>query len=211
MKRGRFIAIEGIEGTGKSTHTAYLADWLAKQGQQVVTAREPGGTPLGERLRAILLDPGMDSMPPLAEVLLMFAARSALIKEVIAPALQHGAWVLCDRFVESSYAYQAYGRGIPIEHVQTLDRQIVDVLRPDLTVVLDAPPELGLSRKAGPGNRDRFEQESLQFFERVRSGYLHRARAGGSRYRIVDASVPLEEVRRELAQALRPFVKDTAP
>ncbi len=210
MKRGRFIAMEGIEGTGKSTHTAYLAGWLAQQGQQVVTAREPGGTPLGERLRAILLDPGLGSMPPLAEALLMFAARSASIKEVILPALERGAWVVCDRFVESSYAYQAYGRGIPIEHVQTLDRQIVGARRPDLTVVLDAPPELGLSRKADSGNRDRFEQESLQFFERARSGYLQRARAGGARFRIVDASRPLEEVRRELARIASQLLEDAS-
>ena len=210
MKPGRFIVLEGIEGTGKSTHTAYLADWLKNRGRQVVTAREPGGTPLGERLRTILLDPAVSSMPPLAEVLLMFAARSASIREVILPALERGAWVVCDRFVESSYAYQAYGRGVPIEQVQALDRQIVGELRPDLTVVLDAPPELGLSRKAGPGTRDRFEQEGLKFFEQVRSGYLRRAEAGGNRFLVVDASRPLEVVRKELVHAVSQLLEETS-
>ncbi|MCY4166437.1 MAG: dTMP kinase [Gammaproteobacteria bacterium] len=198
----RFIVLEGIEGTGKSTHAAYLADWLAKQGQPAVAAREPGGTPLGERLRTLLLDPGISPMPPQAEALLMFAARSASISEVILPALASGAWVVCDRFVESSYAYQAYGRGVPIEQVRALDRQIVGKLRPDLTVILDAPPELGLARKAGPEKKDRFEQESLKFFERVRQGYLQRAREGGGRYIVVDASRELAEVRKDLVTAI---------
>ena len=120
----------------------------------------------------LLLDPGTRSMPPQAELLLMFAARAASINEVIRPALERGAWVVCDRFVESSYAYQAYGRGVPLEHVRALDRQVVGQLRPSLTIVLDAPPELGLSRKAAPGSKDRFERENLKFFERVRAGYL---------------------------------------
>lgn len=208
MKPGRFIVLEGIEGTGKSTHTDFLADWLAQEGHAVVTAREPGGTPLGERLRAMLLDPGVSSMPPHAELLLMFAARSASIREVILPALERGAWVVCDRFVESSYAYQAHGRGVPVEHVQMLERCIVGDLKPDLTIVLDAPPELGLSRKAGPGNRDRFERESLEFFGRVRSGYLQRAEAGGNRCLVVDASRPLGEVRGELVQAASQILEE---
>jgi len=206
----RFIVLEGVEGTGKSTHAAYLADWLAKQGRPAVTAREPGGTPLGERLRALLLDPGISPMPPQAEVLLMFAARSASISEVILPALESGAWVVCDRFVESSYAYQAYGRGVPIEHVRALDRQIVGKLRPDLTMILDAPPEVGLARKAGPGKRDRFEQESLKFFERVREGYLHRAEAGADRCIVVDASRELAEVRKDLVAAVSQFLEEKA-
>ena len=206
----RFIVLEGIEGTGKSTHAAHLADWLTRKGRQVVTVREPGGTPLGERLRALLLDPGVGSMSPQAEVLLMFAARSASIQQVILPALERGAWVVCDRFVESSYAYQAYGRGVPIEHVRSLDRQIVGELKPDLTVILDAPPELGLSRKAGPESRDRFEQESLKFFERVRRGYLERARAGGERCLVVDASRALAEVRKDLLKAVSELVGDEA-
>ena len=207
MKPGRFIVLEGIEGTGKSTHAAFLADWLEEQGRQAVSAREPGGTALGERLRDLLLDPGVSPMPPEAELLLMFAARSASIREVIRPALQRGAWVVCDRFVESSYAYQAYGRGVPVEQVRTLDRQIVGELRPDLTIVLDAPPELGLSRKAAPGSKDRFERESLKFFGRVRAGYLERAAAGGDGFLVVDASRPLAEVQSGLLQALTPLLK----
>ena len=207
MSLGRFIVLEGIEGTGKSTHTAFLAGWLAEQGQRVVSAREPGGTALGERLRDLLLDPGVGPMPAEAELLLMFAARSASIREVILPALERGAWVVCDRFVESSYAYQAYGRGVPFEHVRTLDRQIVGELRPDLTIVLDAPTELGLARKAAPGSKDRFERESLKFFERVRAGYLERAAAGGGSYLVVDASRPLAEVQGELLQAVIPLLE----
>lgn len=204
----RFIVLEGIEGTGKSTHAEYLADWLTQQGWPVVTAREPGGTPLGERLRALLLDPGISPMPPQAEALLMFAARSASIREVIGPALARGAWVVSDRFVESSYAYQAYGRGVPIKHVRALDQQIVGALRPDLTVVLDAPSELGLARKTGLETRDRFEQESLEFFERVRQGYLRRARAGGNRCLVIDASRELTEVRADLVAAVSQFLED---
>ncbi len=203
MKVGRFIVLEGMEGTGKSTHAAYLADWLKQSGHEVVAAREPGGTALGERLRAILLDPGIAAMPPQAELLLMFAARSAAIREVIAPALERGAWVVCDRFVDSSYAYQAYGRGLPVAQVQVLDEWIVGKCKPDLTVVLDAPPELGLKRKSAPGDKDRFEREDLEFFERVRSGYLQRAAAGGARYLVVDAARPLADVRSALLAAVR--------
>lgn len=207
MNLGRFIVLEGIEGTGKSTHTAFLTQWLAEQGQRAVAAREPGGTALGERLRELLLDPGVRSMQPEAELLLMFAARSASIREVIRPALERGAWVVCDRFVESSYAYQAYGRGVPVEHVRALDQQVVGELRPDLTIILDAPPELGLSRKAAPGSKDRFERESLKFFERVRAGYLERAAAGGGRCLVVDASRPLADVQSELVQAVTPLLE----
>ena len=203
MSRGRFIVLEGIEGAGKSTHTAFLAEWLKEQGIAVVAAREPGGTPLGERLREILLDPEVTAMPPLAELLLMFAARSASLKEVILPALGNGSWVICDRFVDSSYAYQSYGRGVPLEYVRALEEQVLVGLRPDLTILLDAPVHLGLSRKGDPQGGDRFERESLEFFERVRGGYLERAALGGDGYRIVDASKSLEEVRTDLKEAVR--------
>ena len=139
MSRGRFVVLEGIEGAGKSTHTAFLAGWLRERGIAVVAAREPGGTALGERLRGILLDPEVTGMPPLAELLLMFAARSASLKEVILPALDNGSWVICDRFVDSSYAYQAYGRGVPLSYVEALEEQVLGGLRPDLTVLLDTP------------------------------------------------------------------------
>ncbi len=150
MGRGRFVVLEGIEGAGKSTHSAFLAGWLREQGIAVVAAREPGGTALGERLRAILLDPEVTGMPPLAELLLMFAARSASLKEVIRPALAAGSWVICDRFVDSSYAYQSRGRGIPPEYVEALERQVLDGLRPDLTILLDAPVSVGGSPKGKP-------------------------------------------------------------
>ena len=203
MGRGRFIVLEGIEGAGKSTHAAFLADWLKGRGVPVTTAREPGGTALGERLRAVLLDPEAPAMPAQAELLLMFAARSASLAEIIVPALDKGSWVICDRFVDSSYAYQAYGRGIPVAHVQALEEQVLGGLRPDMTILLDAPVELGLSRKAGPQGSDRFERESREFFERVRTGYLERAAAGEGRYRIVDASNTLETVRKNLRGAVR--------
>lgn len=205
MSRGRFIVLEGIEGAGKSTHAAFLADWLKGRGIPVTAAREPGGTALGERLRAILLDPEIPAMPPRAELLLMFAARSASLAEIIIPALDEGSWVICDRFVDSSYAYQAYGRGIPMAHVEALDKQVLGGLHPDLTILLDAPVDLGLSRKAGPRDSDRFERENREFFERVRRGYLERAGAGGASYRIVDASDTLEAVRNNLKEAVREF------
>ena len=203
MSRGYFVVLEGIEGTGKSTHTAFLAAWLKEQGVSVVAAREPGGTALGERLRDILLDPEVTAMPPQAELLLMFAARSASLREVIRPAIDAGSWIVCDRFVDSSYAYQSYGRGVAPEHVETLERQVLGDLRPDLTILLDAPVPLGLSRKAGPDGGDRFERENREFFERVRTGYLERARVGGDRYRIVDASQSLPKVQTELKDAVR--------
>lgn len=203
MSRGYFVVLEGIEGAGKSTHTAFLAAWLRERGIEVVTAREPGGTPLGERLRDILLDPEVTGMPPQAELLLMFAARSASLREVIRPALDAGSWIVCDRFVDSSYAYQSYGRGVPLQHVEALERRVLGDLRPDLTIILDAPVRLGLSRKAGPDSGDRFEQESRAFFDRVRAGYLERAMAGGDRYRIVDASQSLPQVQTDLKDVIR--------
>ena len=203
MSRGRFVVLEGIEGAGKSTHTPFLARWLREQGISVVMAREPGGTALGERLRDILLDPRIDDLPPQAELLLMFAARSASIREVIHPALAKGSWIICDRFVDSSFAYQSYGRGLPLEHVELLQNHVLGELRPDLTILLDAPVAVALSRKAGPQASDRFEQESPEFFERVRAGYLERAKAGGERYRILDASQPLQDVRQALLEAIR--------
>ena len=203
MSRGRFVVLEGIEGAGKSTHTAFLADWLKEQGRPVVMAREPGGTALGERLRDILLDPEIDDLPPQAELLLMFAARSASMREVILPALAKGAWIICDRFVDSSFAYQSYGRGLPLEQVEILQSHVLGDLKPDLTVLLDAPVTVGLSRKAGPQDGDRFEQESPEFFERVRAGYLERAKAGGDRYRILDASQSLQDVRQALLDVIQ--------
>ena len=202
-RRGVFVVLEGIEGVGKSTHTAFLAAWLREQGISVVAAREPGGTALGERLRDILLDPEIAEMPPQAEVLLMFAARSASLREVILPALNAGSWVVCDRFVDSSYAYQSYGRGVPLEQVEALERQVLGDLRPDLTLLLDAPVQVGLARKADPRGGDRFERENREFFERVRAGYLQRAEAGGDGYRIVDASQSLQQVQAELQDAVR--------
>lgn len=206
MSRGRFVVLEGIEGAGKSTHAAFLAGWLRQQGIGVVAAREPGGTALGERLREILLDPEVTGMPPLAELLLMFAARSASLEEVILPALDEGLWVICDRFVDSSYAYQSHGRGVPRKYVEALEEQVLGGLRPDLTILLDTPVLVGLSRKADPQGGDRFERESREFFERVRAGYLERAALGGDGYRIVDASKSLEEVRTDLKDAVRPLV-----
>ena len=137
----------------------------------------------------------------------MFAARSGSVRDVIKPALARGAWVVCDRFVDSSYAYQSSGRGVPAEHVRTLQQQVVGGLRPDLTFILDAPPELGLSRKAQPGRRDRFERESLAFFERVRAGYLERAADGGDRYLVVDASQSVRQVREVLTEAVRRLLR----
>ena len=203
MNCGRLIVLEGIEGVGKSTQVSFLAGWLEEQGFPVTLAREPGGTVLGERLRDILLDPQVTDLPAQAELLLMFAARSASLEEIILPALAKGSWVISDRFVDSSYAYQSYGRGLPLKHVEQLHAQVLGDLKPDMTVILDAPVSVGLARIGGPESGDRFEREGSEFFGRVRNGYLERAKTGGNRYRIVDASQSVLEVRRALLKEVQ--------
>lgn len=199
---GLFITLEGPEGAGKSTNREYLAQRLIERGIEVQLTREPGGTPLAERIRELLLAPSDETMAVDTELLLMFAARAQHIAEVIRPALARGAVVLCDRFTDATYAYQGGGRGLPMERIAQLERFVQGDLRPDLTLVFDLPVEIGLSRAAARGRLDRFEQEGRAFFEAVRSTYLARANADPGRYHILDAAQPLSDVQRALAALL---------
>ncbi|WP_243043128.1 dTMP kinase [Dyella sedimenti] len=187
--RGKFITLEGGEGAGKSTLLAGLRQHLLAQGVDLVLTREPGGTPLGEAVRAIVLDPAQRGMCAESELLLMFASRAQLVRECIAPALAAGQWVLCDRFTDASYAYQGGGRGVPEERIATLEQWSVGELRPDLTLLLDLPVATGRARAAGRGEADRIEVEADAFFERVRAAYRARAAAEPSRFRVIDASL----------------------
>lgn len=201
--RGRFITLEGIDGAGKSTHAAWLAEAVAAMGHRVTATREPGGTPVGETLRDLLLSVPMTHE---SEALLMFAARREHLAQVIRPALARGDWVLCDRFTDATYAYQGGGHGVPVEHIAALERFVHGDLQPDLTLLFDVPLEVSRARlaKAQAAGRtlDKFEAEKDAFFVRVRDAYLARAAAAPQRFRIVDSSRPLAEVRAELSQMI---------
>lgn len=203
LASGRLITFEGGEGAGKSTHARFAKDFLERQGRRVVLTREPGGTPLAESIRKVLLDAASHGMPPMTELLLMFAARAAHVESLIRPALESGTDVICDRFVDASYAYQGGGRGIPVERIQLLEAWVLDQLKPACVVVFDLPPRLGLERTGRRGEQNRFEAESIAFLERVRQTYLQRARQAPDRYRVVDASVSLSEVQGQLEPILR--------
>jgi dTMP kinase len=196
--RGLFITVEGGEGVGKSTNMAFLEDYLRGQGVDLVVTREPGGTRLGEDIREMLLQVRDEQVCPMTELLLIFAARAQHINERIEPALAAGKWVLCDRFTDATYAYQSGGRGIDVDIVQRLEELVQGSLRPDYTLLLDAPVSTGMARARGRGELDRFEQEALDFFERVRETYLQLAQGSTGRYRIIDASVSLDAVQRQL-------------
>lgn len=199
---GLFITLEGPEGAGKSTNREYLAGHLRAQGVDVVLTREPGGTPLAEKIRELLLAPSDETMDADTELLLVFAARAQHLAQVIRPALARGAVVLCDRFTDATYAYQGGGRGLSLERIATLEEFVQGDLRPDLTLVFDLPVEIGLSRAAARGRLDRFEQEGQAFFEAVRQAYLARAKAAPQRYTLIDASQPLAQVQQTLDTVL---------
>ncbi|MBX6421023.1 MAG: dTMP kinase [Nevskia sp.] len=201
-KRGLFVVLEGGEGAGKSTHARRLRDWLAARGRSVVLTREPGGTPLAEAVRGLILRDWPEGMDAATEALLMFAARAAHLHGLIRPALEAGKDVICDRFVDASYAYQGAGRGLPAERIAALERFTLQGLQPDRVLVLDLAPELGLARAKTRGVENRFETESLEFMRRVRAAYLERARRDPRRYVIVDASQPLQAVAAELQAAV---------
>ncbi|WP_436785372.1 dTMP kinase [Stutzerimonas frequens] len=201
--KGLFVTLEGPEGAGKSTNREYLADRLRARGLDVVLTREPGGTPLAERIRDLLLTPADEPMAVDTELLLVFAARAQHLAQVIRPALARGAVVLCDRFTDATYAYQGGGRGLPLERIAQLETFVQGDLRPDLTLIFDLPVEVGLARAAARGRLDRFEQEGIRFFEAVRSAYLQHAEAAPSRYRVLDAGQPLSAVQRDV-EALIP-------
>lgn len=192
---GFFVTLEGPEGAGKSTNLEYLAGLLREQGADVVLTREPGGTALGERVRALLLDPSDEQMAADAELLLVFAARAQHLERVIRPALARGALVLCDRFTDATYAYQGGGRGLPTQRIAELEQFVQGDLRPDLTLIFDLPIEVGLARAAARGRLDRFEQESRGFFTAVREAYLRRAATDPARYRVIDAAQSLAQVQ----------------
>ena len=199
MARGKFITVEGIDGAGKSTHLVWLSDRLRARGITLCQTREPGGTPLGEKLRALLLDKDQP-MHLETETLLMFAARREHIERVIEPALARSEWVLCDRFTDATFAYQGAGRGVAREKLATLERWVQGNLQPDLTIVFDLPPAVGRARAGSIKTPDRFERENEAFFERVRDGYLQRAKEAPQRVRVVDASHSIGEVQTALAQ-----------
>lgn len=199
---GLFITLEGPEGAGKSTNRDYLAALLRELGVDVVLTREPGGTPLAERIRELLLAPADEPMASDTELLLVFAARAQHLQQVVRPALTRGAVVLCDRFTDATYAYQGGGRGVPTERIALLEDFVQGALRPDLTLVFDLPVEVGLARAAARGRLDRFEQERLEFFEAVRSTYLQRAAQSPERYRVLDAAQPLDAVQQRIAGLL---------
>lgn len=194
VTRGRFITLEGIEGAGKSTVAAQLRERLAERGIKVRLTREPGGTPLAERLRALALEAGEEYLAPQAETLLMFAARRIHVDNLIRPALERGEWVLCDRYTDATRAYQGGGRGVPTDFIESLARAVHADVNPHRTLLLDLPPALGLMRAAArQGTKDRFEAESSAFFARVRARYLEIARME-QRIIVIDASRPLAEV-----------------
>lgn len=205
---GRFITVEGIEGVGKSTNLAFVQARLEALGQTVVLTREPGGTALGEAIRGLLLDHRNDTMGDDTELLLMFAARAQHLAEVIRPAMALGHWVLCDRFTDATYAYQGGGRGVARARIAALEEWVQDGLRPDLTLLLDVPVEVGLARAGKRGALDRFERERADFFERVRAAYLALADNEPARFRVIDAGQPLEAVQVELARVLESVVVD---
>lgn len=199
----RFITVEGIEGAGKSSNIAFIKQQLLAADKDVVVTREPGGTPLGEQIRDVLLSHRNNGMAVDTELLLMFAARAEHLACVIRPALDAGQWVLCDRFTEATYAYQGGGRGIPEQRIAALEEWLQGPLRPDLTLLLDIPPALGLERAGRRNaNLDRFESEQLAFFERVRADYLRQAELHGDRYCVIDAAQELSVVQRQISQAL---------
>ena len=201
--RGLFITVEGGEGVGKSTNMAFLEEHLRNAGVDLVVTREPGGTALGEDIRNLLLQVRDGQVCPMTELLLIFAARAQHINECIEPALAAGKWVLCDRFTDATYAYQSGGRQMNAATVAHLETLVQGSLRPDLTLLLDAPVSTGMARARGRGQLDRFEQEALAFFERVRATYLALARQDSSRYRIIDASIALPAVQQQLLKICR--------
>lgn len=208
-RRGKFISLEGGEGAGKSTLLAGLRDCIERYGIELVQTREPGGTDVGEALRAVVLDPARPGLAAETELLLMFASRAQLVREVIEPALNAGCWVLCDRYADASYAYQGGGRGQPVERIAELERWACDGVKPDLTLLLDLPVATGRARAAGRGDADRIEVEADAFFERVRASYRERAAAEPERFRVIDASQPPAAVLRAASLALATLLEES--
>ena len=199
---GLFITIEGGEGAGKSTHIELIEQWLGARGIAHVRTREPGGTPLAEEIRKLLLDRHDEPVQPTAELLLIFAARAQHLKTLIEPALQRGLWVLCERFTDSTYVYQGSGRSLPMEDIAVLESLVQGCRRPDYTFLLDVPVEVGMRRAAKRGQLDRFETEPMAFFQQIRDAYLERARREPGRFRVIDANRAAADIATEIETAL---------
>lgn len=208
--KGRLISLEGGEGAGKSTLLAGLRTHFERSGLDVLYTREPGGTPVGEAVRALVLDPAHRGMAVETELLLMFAARAQLVREVLQPALVSGRWVLCDRFTDASYAYQGGGRGVDAASIAELERIATGGLKPDLTLLLDLPVAHGRARASQRSDADRIEAERDDFFERVRTAYLVRAQAEPQRFRVIDASQPADAVLQAAVAAVDALRTDGA-
>lgn len=203
--RGKFITIEGTEGVGKTTNMAFIKAWLEAKKLPYISTREPGGTPLAEQVRELLLAPRAELVCSASELLLMFAGRAQHIDQVIEPALVEGNWILCDRFTDATYAYQGAGRNMGSDLISKLETLVQGSLRPDLTLILDIPVEIGLNRASARSEPDRFELEQVEFFERVRRGYLGIAEQDPGRCKLIDASQPLEQVQSQITTALEAF------
>jgi dTMP kinase len=205
MTAGRFITLEGIEGAGKSTVARIVCEWLKARGSTVRLTREPGGTPLAERVRQVALERGSERLSPVTETLLMFSARGIHLENLIRPALTAGEWVVCDRFTDATRAYQGAGRGVSAELIEALATAVQGDLRPDCTLLLDLPPALGLARARQRSGlaADRFEAEKEEFFERVRAAYLELASAEPHRIHLINAAVALPEVERQVVAVLK--------
>ena len=208
MQRGKFITVEGIEGTGKSTNIDFLTSLIEKYGLEVMRTREPGGTPMAEKIRQLLLDHDQEALPEIAELLLFFASRSLHLRNAIMPALAAGKWVVCDRFTDASRAYQGSGRGLDAGRIEQLADWVQEGIEPDLTILLDAPAEIGMQRAADRGEGDRMDSQELSFYRRVRKGYLRLAKQHPARFAIVDASRSLEQVQASITVEVDRFFSD---
>ena len=200
--RGKFLTVEGGEGVGKTTNIDFIKTWFHQRDIDFITTREPGGTPVAEQIRTLLLAHHDEDVDAAAELLLIFAARAQHIARVIEPALRRGQWVLCDRFTDATYAYQGAGRQLGVDKVAVLEAFVQGDLRPDLTLVLDLDPREGMARAEARAQLDRFEIEQMAFFERVREAYLQRAGEHPQRYAVIDAGRPLEQVQQAIADTL---------
>ena len=206
-EKGLFITFEGVEGGGKTTNISFIAEKIRKAGHQILMTREPGGTTTGEAIRNILISKELPEMHHITELLLMFAARSEHIQRKIIPALEQGTWVLCDRFTDASYAYQGAGRGIESEKISLLENLVQNSLRPDITFLFDLKANIGLARAQSRGETDRFEQQHIDFFNRVRSKYLEMAEKEPQRFRLIEAQHDLKHVQQQITQKLEEILQ----
>ncbi len=205
-KRGVFITLEGTEGAGKSSNLSFINDFLRSRNIDLIVTREPGGTPIAEEIRSLLLIPRSEKICENTELLLIFAARAQHLQHLIEPSLRSGQWVLSDRFTDASFAYQGGGRQMNMDTISQLERMVQGDLRPDLVILLDVPVEIGMRRVLKRGALDRFEQENIAFFERVRESYLQRAKAMPDSYAVIDAKQSLAKVQQDIVSILEPYL-----